>query len=198
MKTAQNLGLEESLSIEKKVQAEQQAIIAKSKEVKTALNATYDSWLSESDWENVDLLIYYLDTGRADTLKEALGMVDRQRQTNQIFEAISVASRAIQSTIQSATMRLATAMEESFTLISKQIGAMSKNINRLGNITAEGQRVQNEQNATIAAMGAKLVHLQEEQLSSNEMTQALLEKANVSSEQLLTDLRYNQRLWIKP
>ena len=168
------------------------------KEVKTALNATYDSWLSESDWENVDLLIYYLDTGRADTLKEALGMVDRQRQTNQIVEAISVASKAIQSTIQSATMRLATAMEESFTLISKQIGAMSKNINRLGNITAEGQRVQNEQNATIAAMGAKLVHLQEEQLSSNEMTQALLEKANVSSEQLLTDLRYNQRLWIKP
>jgi len=163
--------------------------------VKKSLNATYDSWLGESDWENVDLLIYYLDTGRADSLKEALSMVDRQRQTNQIVQAIAVVSKTIQNTIYSATMRLATAMKESFTLISKQVDNMAKNVNRIGEIAAEGQQ---QQNATITAMGEKIMRLQEEQISVSEMNQALLEKANVSSEQLLTDLRYNQGYWVKP
>lgn len=29
------------------------------------------------DWENIDLIIYYFETGRADDMKEALQLVDR-------------------------------------------------------------------------------------------------------------------------
>ena len=47
-------------------------LIKLAKAIKKALNEQLDGTLLEEDWENVDLLIFYLNTGRADSLKEAL------------------------------------------------------------------------------------------------------------------------------
>lgn len=174
-----------------------QGITEDSKLVKASLNAVCDSWIAESDWGNVDLLIYYLESRRADTLKEALHHLDQQKQTNQIVNAISEARSAIQSSIQSSTMRLATALEESFTLISKQLKDVSKKMGRFTSVVEEGQRIQRAQSDVLGEMGSKIVKLQQEQLSATELNRVLLEKSNQSSETLLNDLRYNQKFWIK-
>ncbi|MBR2647005.1 MAG: hypothetical protein IKD47_05565 [Clostridia bacterium] len=173
------------------------AVVAQSKMLENALKESYEGLILEADWGNIDLLIFYLETRRADDLKEALQLVDKQKQTDQITNAISAASQAIQSSVHSATMRLATALEASFTLIGKQLNEMSQKMERVAYSIEEGQRIQQVQASAINEIGGSIVRLQQEQLSVTELNKALLEKANQSSETLLNDLRYNQRLWIK-
>lgn len=51
------------------------------------------------DWENIDLLIFYFESGRALNMREALQQVDRQRQTDSLIEAIDNATNRICHTI---------------------------------------------------------------------------------------------------
>ena len=53
-----------------------------------ALITEFSSVLDPRDWANIDLIIFYYETGRADTLKEALQQVDRQRQNEALIKAI--------------------------------------------------------------------------------------------------------------
>ena len=164
-----------------------------SKLVKAALNETYDSWLSESDWKNVDLLIYYLETSRADDLKEALQLVDKQRQTESIAKAIATAAQASQDTVHTATMRLAGAMEASFSLLSDKLSVINTNLGRLNTLVERG----NEMSDQIDRTQREQLAVQNKLLSTEKLNGALLEKANRSSEELLNDLRYGQRYWVK-
>lgn len=64
-----------------------------------ALISEYSSTLDYRDWSNIDLIIYNMETGRADTLKEALQQVDNYRNTEKIVGAIIMATQAICNTI---------------------------------------------------------------------------------------------------
>ena len=71
-----------------------------------AANRIYDSIVSKfknilalSDWENIDLLIYYISTGRADSLREALQLIDQKKQSEAFLLEIKKASENISSTI---------------------------------------------------------------------------------------------------
>lgn len=160
--------------------------LEKLQEIKVSLNEIYDVWLSESDWENVDLLIYYMETGRADALKEALQLVDRQRQTDQIVRAIKTASQSICGSIQLSVDRLGDALSKSFSVISSQIASLGGHIDLMTNAIKEGNDIQQRQ-----------TELQRKQLSATELNNALLEKSNMTSRALLNDLRYGQQFWVK-
>ena len=77
--------------------------------------------ITEADWVNVDLLIFYLETGRADSLKEALLLVDKQRQTNQISHAIHEASVHVSTSIESGLNRLGGIIQTGFDKLERQI-----------------------------------------------------------------------------
>ncbi len=164
-----------------------------SKIIKSVLNETYDSWIAERDWKNVDLLIYYLETNRADDLKEALQLMDQQRQTEAIMDAIAIASQEIQGTVHTATMRLAGAMEASFSLLSDKLSTINTNLGRLGTLV-ENSNVMGEQ---IAETQREQLSVQNKLLNAEKLNGALLEKANRSSEELLNDLRYGQKYWVQ-
>ncbi|MBQ7769643.1 MAG: hypothetical protein IJ373_00460 [Clostridia bacterium] len=168
-------------------------ISEQSKLIKGTLNETYDTWLAESDWKNVDLLIYYLETNRADDLKEALQLVDKQRQTESIAKAIATAARAIQDTVHTATMRLAGAMEASFSLLSDKLSAINAKMGRLSTLVEQST----DMGEQMAKMQREQLAVQNKLLSTEKLNGALLEKANRSSEELLNDLRYGQRYWVK-
>lgn len=70
------------------------------------LNAEFCAVLDFRDWQNIDLIIFYFETGRADSLKEALGLVDRERQTERIVDSIARATREICKTISMASMSI--------------------------------------------------------------------------------------------
>ena len=123
------------------------------------------------DWKNVDLLIYYFETGRADELKEALQLVDRQLQTNQITEAIRVASEEIGKTIHQSITMLGAVLAISFERLAQQQERMITEI-----------REQSEMTRTTLLEQSHL------QLSRQDMTNALLSKIEKSSAALADDM----------
>ncbi|MDE7082381.1 MAG: hypothetical protein K2O89_01595 [Clostridia bacterium] len=51
-------------------------------DVKMTLENTYGDILNYRDWDKLDMIIYLLETYRADTIKEALQLIDREQQSN--------------------------------------------------------------------------------------------------------------------
>lgn len=49
------------------------------RDVKTELENAYGDILDSRDWDKLDKIIYLLETHRADTVKEALQLIDRER-----------------------------------------------------------------------------------------------------------------------
>lgn len=87
------------------------------------------------DWSNVDTLIYFFETGRAESVKEALQLVDKQKQTNEIVSSIKSAADFISYNIIAGSSLIS----NSVLLISNQFTDISKNLKHLVN----NQEVQN-------------------------------------------------------
>ena len=170
--------------------------------IKKAMLETSDGIITERDWANLDLLVFYLETGRADSLKEALQLVDKQRQTDQITYAIHEASYYIASTVELNMNRLGTIVNNGFSRLAAQIQfnhneSMNTMMHSFGNLEDAinaGNREMSERlgnlNATIKAEGEKIANA--EQLNAS-----LLRKANENSDKLMYELRYNQKYWDK-
>lgn len=94
--------------------------------VYTALQQQYGTLLDERDWGDVDLVIFAYETGRADTVKEALAFVDGERRTNRIVNAISEATTRLNATIETGFRGLAVNMVKCFKAISDQINENAK------------------------------------------------------------------------
>ncbi|MBQ8657617.1 MAG: hypothetical protein IJ506_00595 [Clostridia bacterium] len=137
--------------------------------VYTALEKQYSPLLDSRDWQHIDLLIFYFETRRADNMKEALQLVDRQVQTNSILQAIKTATAEITDTIRISTSRMAQIVGNGFTLLSSQLGEL--------------QRTQNLQ----------LMQMNE-MINEQKMLKALQQKANVNSMQLMEDVKYMRTL----
>ena len=176
-----------------------QIIAAESKAVKESMNRNFNLILNEADWGNVDLLIYYLETGRAESVKEALQLMDRQIQTNQIVGAISDAHRSLSMTINAAMNCMGQALSKSFSVISSQLSQILQSQRE----TVSAINANTEATARLGVSMAQAIQesaSQQRQAISNQsaatqLTNALLEKSNRTSEDLLHDLRYNQNLW---
>lgn len=136
----------------------------------------FSPMLNPSDWENIDLCIYYLQTGRAESIKECLQLVDRQRQTNEIVNAVQQASDRICSEIHSGFTALGKTMIKCFNSVSAQLESISS-------------QIANEHNEVINALN-RINNNNSAILSATQLNNALLAKANMSSEQLANDLHY--------
>ena len=127
--------------------------------------------LDERDWQNLDLIIYELETGRADNMKEALQQADLYIRHDEIMDAMETATAAICSTI-----------KESIGELSRSIGIC------LSGLRSElvGLRSDvSDMNQTNLELSEKFDDL----VNSQELSNALLKKANVSSEKLAEDVR---------
>ncbi len=175
-------------------------LIDNSKEIEKAMSAQY-RWIAKSDWGNVDLIIYYLQTGRADDVKEALSQVDRQLQANQIANAVENSAKYICETItdvmNKCNAKTVQAIENSTGKINEKIDAVGRvmfGIQSSINVLAGRIEESVEQNNLIAERNEAT---QRELLSATQLNNALLEEANKTSDTLLNDLRYQQRYWVQ-
>lgn len=126
------------------------------------LQKEFSPLLDERDWQHLDLIIFYFETGRADSMKEALSMVDRELQTNRIVEAIDMAAREICSSIERQTEVLQRTMVACCAHLSEQLSSIE---------------------TQLAVQNAQLSGL----LDAAHMNNALLRHANDSSKQLYED-----------
>lgn len=129
-----------------------------------ALQAEFNSFIDERDWQYLDLIIYYFETRRADTVKEALHLVDREIQTQRIQQTIIAAAEQICHTISAGFARLQDTMVYCFNSLSAQIAQSTGRISsQLSDLT-----------------------------SAARMNNALQAKANITSEQLVKAVRQIQ------
>ena len=164
------------------------ALLSASCQISKALSDNYP-WFSESDWENTDLVIYYLQTGRADTIKEALYQVDRQRQTEQIVSVISQATQYLVGTINNNFYSLERLVKSSFQKLAFLVENSGRSISRA---IEENTAIIREQAENARTIGK----LQEKLLTETQLSNSLLAKANETSDELLNDLRYQQKYWV--
>ena len=169
---------------------------------KKAMLETSLGVITEADWANIDLLIFYLETGRADSLKEALQLVDKQRQTEQITYAIHEASQHITNTLSARLNSLGAIIQTGFAQLGRQIqynhnetmNTMLTSFGNLENTISSGNREISQQlgnlSDTMKAEGRKIAE-------AEHLNASLLKKANESSDQLMYELRYNQKYWKK-
>lgn len=142
--------LENALSEQKNVCAEFY------KEFYPAYLSHFERVLDPRDWCNLDLVIFILETGRADNLRDALIQVDGYRHTEAIAKAISSASVAICRTITNEADRLQRAIATHIDMINCNLGTLNSSTEGIIKVT--------------------------------ELQNALVSKANASSERLANDL----------
>ena len=134
----------------------------------------YSSVLTVADWPNIDLLIFYFNTGRADTLKEALQLVDEQRRNDAIVHAIGSASREISNTIQRNFNNLSSMLSAHFSRINMQIEDLSFRMDKLGDAVGEATEL----------LGGQISQLTE----ANRLQTAFMKKAVKSTAELVDDM----------
>lgn len=135
-----------------------------------ALKKQFNPLLDERDWKNLDLVIFELETRRADNLKEALQLVDRELQTERI-----------EQTIVQATEQICYELRRGFAEIKETI--------------LECGRVISEQLSTVSLQLGAMNEQLSELCDGVNMSNALQAKANVTSTKLLSDvhaIRYYQ------
>lgn len=147
----------------------------------SALDATHSSIVDIRDWENLDFIIFYIETGRADTIKEALLLVDKQRQTDQLVKAIGLATRSVCQTINVGLGRLHESMMKGFALLSDQIVLQSQIIaSEMGALRSEMGSIKSSINMQSQYMQALT--------SEINVNNALMVKANTASLALANDV----------
>ena len=157
------------------------------KTVYDALIAEYATVLDPRDWKNIDFIIFYYETGRVDTIKEALIHVDKQRQTETIANAIKQASQEISSTINTSMVMLRADLNTCFGALSTQLDksmqiqlqALEQSNVALGALSGSVSDLGSKLQTSLSALG-----------NEQALTNALLDKVATSSDTLVNDLNY--------
>lgn len=161
-----------------------------SQEMYNALVAQFKSVLDIRDWEHIDLIIFYFETGRADTLKEALQQVDRRVQTDEIIEAIESAGSSIAATINVTMRELRSDLNKSFNRLSEQLAIQhAEQMTALGNINRSIERT-NESIAKLQSATENNGKTLENILSAANLNNALIAKIGCDSMSLMDDVNY--------
>ena len=108
-------------------------------------------------------------------MKEALQLVDRQRQMNALADAIYSAGDAISNTISEGFSAMQASLSVHFENLSTQIGRVESGIEEIG-----------IQNAANAAMISTQIS---ELMQANEIQSAFMEKASRGVDKLVEDMR---------
>lgn len=161
-----------------------------SQEMYNALVAQFKSVLDIRDWQHIDLVIFYFETGRADTLKEALQQVDRRVQTDEIIEAIESAGNYISSTIRMSMNELRSDLNKSFNRLSEQLAIQhAEQMTALGNINRNIERT-NESIAKLQSATENNGKTLENISSAANLNNALIAKIGYDSMSLMDDVNY--------
>ncbi len=138
--------------------------------------------LDPRDWENLDLVIFYMETGRADSIKEALQLVDKEKQTAAIINAVEKASLEIQGTIRTSVVQLGHLMTTCFGQLSMQMTRCFQEQNKL----------LRQQSSQLEGMSLTLQQTNEhlsEICSQEKIQNAFLSKISYSSLSLARDVQ---------
>jgi hypothetical protein len=138
----------------------------------------YSIILNASDWQYLDYVIYCLETGRADTIKEALLLVDKHNRHNELLQAINNACHYLSNSINSNINNLGYNIKQYISKLNDDIKneqmVINNSINKLIN---DYNYSSYEQKKYLNAL-----------IQNTSLSDALLEKINISSDKMLLEI----------
>ncbi len=190
-KGAAQVGVRQMIASQKEVYESTAALLSvSSKGIYDTLVAKYKEMLDIRDWKYLDLIIFYFETGRADTLKEALQQVDRRVQANEIISAVRSASSSICSTINSSMSSLGGIIQTGFSNLSNQLAMQHQE--QMGMLKEINTSIK-ANSKYLSDISAKVDNCNEylkKINTSSELSNALLTKINVDSTRIWDDVDY--------
>lgn len=121
-----------------KIKTENESITANNNKIRELQKAISRKWNScvrvfsgvihNSDYENLDYLLYLFITGRADTTKEALQLLDEAKRTEAIIGAINTAANYLASNFTSALNSLRNDVVRELKTINSSINSMHQTL----------------------------------------------------------------------
>ncbi len=157
--------------------------------VYTVLRDRFAKELDERDWQHIDLIIFYYETGRAFTKQEALQLTDREVQTDRIVKSIGMAAQYICGSIQSGFSQISrqlSTISDSLIRISAHVGNISDELVKLNDVQRDHLNELEKQSAQMNEYTEQLHEL----VKAENLSNALQEKANESSKQLMEDVQF--------
>lgn len=139
-----------------------------------SLESAFSDLIDSRDWENVDIIIYAMETRRAENIKEALVVVDHERRTERIVESVENAGREICKSINLGLNKLQGEMTRCFGLLGKIVAVQGDRI------AAAVQNLKDDVSAGNRYL-AKLT-------TQASMNSALLAKSNENSSALVAEV----------
>ncbi len=144
--------------------------------------------LEKEDWRNASMLVYYLKTGRADSLKEALLMMVEQNRNEDLISSIRSAAYSITSAV--------SRMSGSMQAFGSQINdAYRETARRFDQSYADMQYAMEDMSRSVSAQLSNLnstIESQGRAIAEAERRNAdLLAHANQNSDELMYQITYN-------
>lgn len=136
--------------------------VLKMKEFIAGMEEQFGGVLDGRDWENLDLVIFAIETRRADSVKEALLYVDGEVRTDRIVQSVQHASKEIGSGISRGLRNLSADINQNFDRLSSRIEGVGAMIGAQNEHIKSLVGAQELNNALVAQCAKSSVHLSED------------------------------------
>ena len=177
----------------------EEVVLPVSNAIYEAMLNKYGDFLDEREWCIVDLLIYYFETGRADTLKEALLHADQQRALQKIVEAVLMANENICQTFDRSLRNLGDRLTLSIGMVQTELMVQTdrivgSNIQTAKAITRSQEQLASEIKSSMAsvssAISSSVDSLQNTMTTNANAQTELIKKMRQDSNSLAQNVRY--------
>jgi len=145
------------------------------------LEKQYVPILYKSDWVHIDLILFYLESGRADSLKEALILLDQERQTKRIESAINESANRLKENFERSFKSLEKTVAYGFSQLQDTVSTGFANQNRLIS------QSMGDLKSTIENSSGRIEKRLTELCATESLNSSLLKKINTNSSALVSE-----------
>ena len=148
---------------------------------------TYGDFFHPDNWKYLDRVVYYLSTGRAESIREALNLMDQRLNAEMIASEIRASSQMISGDIRRASRAITSAVAVCAERICDQIGsAQTAIVSGLDRVASTNRAIAKEMGVANEIASAQ-VAATNRLVSAQELNNSLQRKSNRTMEQLLSD-----------
>ena len=160
----------------RKVMAEQ------CRKVYNALVDEYGEFFHPDNWQYLDRVVYYLSTGRADTIRDALNLMDQRLNAEMIANEIRASSNMVAQEIQRSN-------QMTMSLISECAARISRSVYEVGKTVVKSNAIISDQIGGLGRVASANLAATERMIDAQTLNNALQQKANCTMSELLDDYR---------
>ncbi len=144
-------------------------------------------FLNASDFDKLEYIYYYIETGRSDSIKDALNLVDTQLRHEELVGVLNDAVKTICRAIQYSTNEIKNSINDAKYSICNHLDVGFTNLNSQLNSL-------NNEMESLGISLSSIIKQNDEIIDASRLTNSLIERQNDSCEKMLQDYEYVNRM----